>query len=309
MTYTVNQINAAVRNDVSAYISAVEAEYFSQLQTLANRFLCDKSKKILLLAGPSGSGKTTSAHILKDILKEQGISSHIISLDNFFLPLERMPRFEDGSYDFESVYSLDIAEIHTCFSELLTRGKTNIPFFDFMAGGRAQHTIPIELRAGDIAIVEGLHALNPVLSDNLPQDMLFKLYISLSAQVEDDLGNSVLTNRQMRFIRRLCRDAIYRNSLAENTLLMWPGVVRGEEQYLYPFKNAADYKLITFHAYEPCVFAKTAIELLSVVPKEHPQRQFIDQIINGLKSFEPIRHNLVPQKSLLREFIEGGKYS
>ncbi len=309
MNYTVDAINQAVQKDVKQFIAQVEETYHQQLQQLATQLIADKSKKILLLAGPSGSGKTTSAHILQDMLKQQGVNAHIISLDNFYLPPHRVPKLPDGSPDFESVYSLDVEDIHTCFADLLTKGRCDMPFFDFMAGARAKHTIPIELKSDDIAIVEGLHALNLVLSDNLPQEKLFKLYVSLSARVVDNDCRMVLTNRQMRFVRRLCRDYIYRNSTAENTLKMWPGVIHGEEKYLYPFKPIADCRFETFHPYEPGVFAKTAIDLLAGVPQEHPQREFIDTVVNGLRRFLSIEHDLIPQNSLIREFIEGGLYS
>ncbi len=309
MNYTVDAINQAVKKDIKQFIKQVEQEYHRQLQQLAMRLLADKSKKILLLAGPSGSGKTTSAHILQDMLKAQGVNAHIISLDNFYLPAHRLPKLPDGSPDFESVYSLDVEDIHTCFYDLLTKGRCDIPFFDFMAGARANHTIPIELKADDIAIVEGLHALNPILSDNLPQEKLFKLYVSLSARVVDAQGAMVLTNRQMRFVRRLCRDYVFRNSSAENTLKMWPGVIHGEEKYLYPFKSIADCRFETFHPYEPGVFAKTAIDLLAGVPQEHPQREFIDTVVKGLGSFLPVDSDNIPKNSLIREFAGGGLYS
>ncbi len=303
-----SKINSMALADPKALIDIAENQYDDELNGLVDRIIKNKDYKIVLLAGPSGSGKTTTAHIIKNKLTLAGKRAEVISLDHFFLPLEKMPIQENGEMDFESVYSLDIPQIHHCFNELIASGKTGIPTFNFMKGVRDDKLHSVDISGGGILIVEGLHALNPILTDELNDNNLFKIYISVNCTVFDDAGNRVLSSRQIRLLRRMSRDFLYRNTDAVGTLKLWTSVVKGEEKYLYCFKDTADVKLVTFHSYEPCVFKKIIIELLKDLPKSADNYDYIMDAKKALERFVSIETDLVPETSLIREFILGGAY-
>jgi len=300
-------INNMALTNPEKLIQSSDEQYDSELNDLVDKIIGNKDYKIVLLAGPSGSGKTTTAHIVKNKLIDAGKDAEVVSLDHFFLSMDKMPLQENGEKDFESVYSLDIPEIHRCFSELISVGKTDIPVFNFNIAARdGRHSI--DLSEGGILIVEGLHALNPLLTDELNQNNLFKIYISVNRTVVDDNGNKLLSSRQLRLIRRMSRDYLYRNTGALKTLKFWTSVVKGEEKYLYCFKDIADIKLSTFHSFEPCIFRNIIIDLLRDLPESADNYDYVMEAKKALERFVPIDLNLVPETSLIKEFIPGGVY-
>ncbi|MDD4699757.1 MAG: nucleoside kinase [Oscillospiraceae bacterium] len=307
MNYTVSEINSELKASPGQFIDIAEKAYHKRIADLATTIKSDSNNKIIMLAGPSGSGKTTTAHILCYYLEELNIKTHVISLDNFYQPINKMPLDEKGNPDFESVHSLDIKEIHRSFEDLINTGACSIPRFDFKVAKRSEKRIQIELEDNGLAIVEGIHALNPLLFENLPREKLFKLYISITSTLNED-GQQLLTGRQMRLIRRIVRDSVYRNSSAENTLKMWPNVLLGEEKYLYQFKKTADYKFDTFHGYEPAVLKDRILELLEKVPTDSEHCSYVKDINYGLKDVVSISQDFVPINSLIREFISGGMF-
>lgn len=308
--FTVNilsSINSMALTDPNGLIEIAEKQYDVELNEVADRIIKNKNYKIVLLAGPSGSGKTTTAHIIKDKLIKAGKKAQVVSLDHFFLPMDKMPLQENGEKDFESVYSLDIPEIHRCLDELIKNGRTNIPVFSFQSLSNNEK-LAIDISNDGILIIEGLHALNPILTNELNNNNLLKIYISVNRVVTDDNGNRLLSSRQLRLIRRMSRDFLYRNTSALGTLKLWTSVVKGEEKYLYCFKNSADIKLFTFHSFEPCVFKNIIIELLKELPKNADNYEYIMDAKKSLEKFVSIDTRLVPESSLIREFIPGGIY-
>lgn len=302
-----SKINNLALNEPEKLIENAEKQYDDELNELVNKIIANNDYKIILLAGPSGSGKTTTAHIIKNKLINSGKDAEVVSLDHFFLPMEKMPLQENGDKDFESVYSLDIPEIHRCFEELITNGKTVIPNFNFKSASREDGHL-IDISDGGILIVEGLHALNPILTNELNQNNLFKIYISVNQTVIDDNGNRLLSSKQIRLIRRMSRDYLYRNTNAERTLKLWTAVVKGEEKFLYCFKDTADIKLITFHSFEPCIFKNIIVDLLKNLPITADNYEYIMSAKKALERFVSLDLNLVPETSLIREFIPGGAY-
>ena len=302
-----SKINNMASTDPIALIETAERQYDEELTDLVEEIIKNKDYKIILIAGPSGSGKTTTAHILKNKLIKSGKNAQVVSLDNFFLSLDKMPLQENGEKDFESVYSLDIPEIHRCFDELIENGKTTIPIYDFVSTSRDEQHL-IDISDGGILIVEGLHALNPILTDELNKNSLFKIYISVNRMVIDDNGNRLLSSRQLRLIRRMSRDSLYRNTGALGTLKLWTSVVKGEEKYLYCFKDTADVKLFTFHSFEPCIFKNIIINLLQDLPETADNYDYIMETKKGLEKFVSIDPELIPETSLIREFISGGAF-
>ncbi len=305
---TDNVINELSKNSLSDFVLACEKRYDEQLCRLANLFVGSKEYKIVLLAGPSGSGKTTTARKLTEKIKEGGKNALYVSLDDFFLNRENLPKLPNGETDFESVYTLDIAEIRKCFSLLLSGKEAFIPHFDFLAGKRA----PDKARSftageNDIIIVEGLHAINPELTNGIDAfggKGFYKLFVNPDSQIYREDGTKALKRRTLRMIRRMIRDYYFRGSSIENTLNMWEGVCREEIQNIIPFKDSADTVIDTTHFYEPCIYHHYLLPIIKeskVTREEHKQK--IKELISCLDGFYDAPCEVVPKDSMIREFI------
>ena len=308
MKLTVSRINNEVNNNLADFISRCEKRYREEIGAIVDSIKNDDSKKIIMIAGPSGSGKTTTAHILCERLELIGKTTSVVSLDDFYLNRENAPLDEEGNPDFETVHSLDIPEINRCFEQVLETGVSMMPVFDFVTGKRKEERKKVDISGGGLLIVEGLHALNPLLSEQLPKENIFKIYISVSTSIFDDDMSVLLTSRQMRLIRRMSRDSIYRNTTPQQTYDMWERVFLGEQKYLYGFKPTADRIIATLHDYEPCIFKDRVLSLLSLISPESEDYEYVLSTINALEKFVSADESAVPEDSLIREFIKGGKY-
>ncbi len=293
---------SVTEEDAESLIVKTEKNYEKIIETICEKVNSDSEKKIIMLAGPSGSGKTTTANKIKEKLESMGHKAFTVSLDDFYKNKGEGPKNEDGTYDFECVEALDLELIHKCLGELITSSESELPVFDFMTGRRSEKTNKIRLEKDDVIIVEGLHALNPRISDALPRENLFEIYISVASRFYD--GEEILLNkRNLRFIRRMVRDFQFRNSPVENTYSLWIQVMAGEDKYLFPYKDNADMIFNTTHAYEPCVFKTVATHLLSSVEKDSRNYDNAQMLISALSKFPTIDAALVPENSLLREFL------
>ncbi len=302
MKYTVEQINNAAASNVEQLILGEEERYHNKLRELAKVIKNDANSRIIMLAGPSGSGKTTSASLLSGYLTELGTPTQVVSLDDFYLEWEKQPQNADGTPDFESVYGLDVNEINHCFEELVASEQSFMPIYDFKRSCRAAERKNISVKGGGAVIIEGLHALNPILYESIPREKIFKIYISVSSEVYDN-DTEVIAGGRIRFLRRLLRDETHRNSTTERTLELWKKVMFGEAKYLVPFKNSADFKIDTFHSYELGVYRQRAERMLNSVSKLSAHYEFSQRVLKGIKEFGEIPVSFVPQKSLLREFV------
>lgn len=307
MMNSIDKINRLAQENPLELIALSEEKYKKEIIKIIDRTLENKHCRILLLAGPSGSGKTTTAHILEEGFKKRGVDAEVVSLDNFYLDVLKVPKLENGQPDFETVYALDIPEIHRCFEELLTNEKTNIPIFDFAKKGRAEYR-EIDIENHGIIIIEGLHAINPELTKNLPTDSWLSVYISPNCSVIGSDGKKLLSSRMLRLARRMSRDFLYRNTTAAETLKLWTSVTEGEEKYLYCFKSTADILLKTFHSFEPCIFKDIVVKLLENLPLDTENYEYAMKTKNALEQFESLPFSLVPETSLIREFIEGSRF-
>ncbi len=308
MKNTVSYINDAIIKDAKDFVQRCDRIYHNKLDALAQRLKENKNIKIVMIAGPSGSGKTTTSHLLSDTLKNKGITAQILSLDNFYLNREQLPLNDDGTYDVETVYSLDLKLLEGCLSQLIEKKSCKAPVFDFNTSSRSDKTLDITLKDNGLLIVEGLHALNPLLYEKLPKNAVFKLFISVASDVLSNDGSVLLSGEQMRFCRRMTRDSIYRNSTPSNTIKMWRDVCQGEKKWIVPFINEADETIDTYHAYENCLFRTRSLEMLCDLSKGLRDSIYVDKIADGIKLFEKLDINILPQDSLLREFVEGGKF-
>ena len=306
MINTISKINNAIITDPKGFIKSVETEYHSQIEQVAQRCV-DGNIKIIMLAGPSGSGKTTTAHILRDYIRDKGHYCEVVSLDDFYLDKSKMPLDSNGKPDFESVYSLNLPEFKNCLLNLQTKGEAYLPIYDFKTGSKPKAKY-LDIKDGGIVIVEGLHALNPIMLENTDTSLVLKIYISVNTPLLYDDNSVALTSRLMRLIRRTCRDALYRGSDISRTLELWTGVTEGERKYLYAFKDTADVKISTFHSFEPAVFKNNILNMLKTLNPNCENYDYIIKSRDVLEQIEPLPFELLPQDSLIREFVPGGKY-
>ena len=295
-------INEMASADPCGLVADVETAYQEVILEIAKQ-VQDCGCRIIMLAGPSSSGKTTTSHMLTRYLGEMGIRSVTISLDDFFLGAGKAPVLPNGRFDYESIEALDLPMMEACLEDLIFRNQCLMPVFNFEKSQREETFREVALAPHDVVVVEGIHALNPRVSRNLPQDKIFKIYISVKQGISN-LHGEVISAREIRFIRRLVRDYNFRSSSPENTLTMWKDVCRGEDIYIQPFKRGADVTINSIHLYEPCIFKAMALPLLRKVGSDHESYPLVERLANALEQFASISPDLIPQDSMLLEFVK-----
>ena len=299
--YTAEIINGMSSNPES-FVAECSENYISSVREVAKTVYENEKIKIVMLAGPSSSGKTTTASLLSREFERMGGKAYIVSLDDFYLSRsEGYPVDENGEPDYECVEALDIELMHSCLNELIENGESRLPVFDFTTGERNDGVKHIVLNDKDVLIVEGLHALNPVITDTLDENSLYRIYVSVSSRIYDENGESFLSKRNLRFIRRMLRDYLFRAMPVEGTFELWKSVTRGEDRYLFPFEENADVKLNSFHPCEPCVIGAKALPLLKDI-NDAEYREKANELISKLELFNSVDCSLLPRDCLLREF-------
>lgn len=304
----ISEINNIVSINEMATLSPEELIEFSernfrlQVENVASKVAALSGNRLVMLAGPSSSGKTTTAELLSKDLIKNGRGAKVISLDDFYKDQNEKIFFEDGTPDFETVKSLDTEKIKECLSNITEKGECLLPRFSFVTGMREKEPVHLTLEKDEVVIVEGLHALNPVITDSLESEKLTKLYVSVSSRIMNQNG-VFLSKRDIRFIRRMVRDYLFRNSGVDYTFYLWNGVRKGEDRYLFPFRPLADIKIDSFHSYEMCVLKETALSLLSHIEKDSPYFERSKKLFEKLSQFVSIEKEKMPESSLLREFI------
>ena len=307
MSYQLQEINRRIDQDVNGFLEECDAQYAEKVSQAADAILANLPlSPIVLLSGPSGSGKTTTALKIEEELERRGVLSHTISLDNYFKTLnpKTVPRTADGSIDFESPKCLDMDLLNAHFSKL-SKGETIVvPHFEFARQMRNdQMGTPLRLGKNEVAIFEGIHALNDDCAGRNPAAMC--LYISARSDVleGEDLR---FKGTWMRLTRRAVRDYNFRGTGVAETLDMWANVRRGEKLYISPYKHRANYIFDSSLPYEVSVMKNYAKPMLEAVPEENARRSELLDLIHGFDHFLPIDPDLVPPASLIREFIGGG---
>lgn len=301
-----SRINEQAKTAPATLIAEAEASYHDKVAYVAER-VCADGTRVILLAGPSGSGKTTTANLIADAIRAKGHTSIVVSLDDFYRDTTspQYPKLPDGRPDYESAWALDLPALAECIRQILSGEPFRIPRYDFKVG-RADPaaTRRLDPMTDGCVIIEGLHALNPEITAHLPQSGILKMFVSVSTNLCGE-GGRLLSGRKLRFLRRLVRDRLYRGTDAARTLKIWQNVLDGEDKYLYPYKETADLAFDTFHPFEPGVMRDYALEALDC---DLPQSEYIRIVLHALSQIEPIDPALVPQNSLIREFIPGGIY-
>lgn len=296
-------INKKVLDNPQDFIEECEERYQEIINSIVEKINSEKGREIVMLAGPSSAGKTTTARRIKESLEKSGVKTYVLSLDDFYLNRDDIPYLPDGSQDYETVYALDLECLEKELNALLRGERVKSPIYDFTTGRRSENLFnEIVLGKEDVVIIEGLHALNPIITDKVQGNVL-KVYINVSSRIYDKDGNTILNKRNLRFVRRMVRDYKYRDSTVENTCRLWKNVTRGEDEYLFPYRDNADIKANTIHFYEPCVLKHQALKMIGDSTVSDKYREHILTLVNALKQFNDIDEKFVPENSLLREFL------
>ena len=304
--FFLKDVNDAAENPKMA-IAKAESEYFNKVRLIAERVSENENIKIVLLAGPSGSGKTTTANLVADAIRMNGESVLVVSLDDFYRSQDdrEYPRLANGGLDYECPEALNLPALTETLRKIASDESFEIPKYNFKEG-KTTGTAKYPPLAHGCVIIEGLHALNPKISELLPKEKILKVFVSVSTNINDETGERIISGRKIRFIRRLVRDSIYRASGAERTLSLWHGVLVAEDVYLYPYKSEADVAFDTFHIFELGALAHFAKPL---IPKSLAERdKYANTVLKAIESVKEIDSSLIPSTSLIREFIPGGIY-
>lgn len=288
----------------AALIAEGERIYAEQLEAAAERIYAERSERpVVLISGPSGSGKTTSASRIQALLKAKGCETHTISMDDYFLPQSEneKARDENGNIDYESPYRLDIPLFREHLEKLARCERIDIPSFDFARQERGEG-MPLKRNEGDLVILEGIHALNPLVTGD-SESYTNCVYVSVRTRLDDGDGN-LLHPSKIRLMRRLMRDKLYRGRSLRETLEFFKSVERGENLYIMPFKSRANFDIDTFIQFEPLVYRDILLPEMESAAEDC--REFYDdfeEIRRFLMMLSPVDRELVPENSLVREFI------
>ena len=262
--------------------------------------------RIVLISGPSSSGKTTFSKRLSVQLMANGLKPYPVSLDNYFLDREHTPKDENGDYDFESLYALDLDYFNQQLQDLLTGKEVMLPKFNFTTGKRESDK-KLKLDENMILILEGIHALNPELASHIPDEEKYRIYVSALTTIQLDDHNNIPTTDN-RLLRRIVRDYKYRNYSAEETISRWPSVRRGEDKWIFPYQENADAMFNSALLFELAVIKDVAEPILRKVPEDCPEYSEAYRLSKFLSYIKSIPSREIPPTSLLREFLGGSSF-
>ena len=303
---TVYRLNKKIREPKGEkeLILISEALHEKKIAQIADKIKEHGNVRMVLIAGPSSSGKTTFAGKLGMSLKINGIKPVTISVDNYFVERVDNPKDEHGNYDFECIEALDLDLFNSQLVDLLNGKEVALPTFNFTTGTKEYRGNTLKLKDDEILIIEGIHCLNDRLTSLIPQENKFKVYISDLTVLNIDYYNRISTT-DTRLIRRIVRDYQFRNYTAEHTLKTWYSVNRGEQKNIFPYQEEAHVMFNSSIVYELAVLKKYAMPLLEEIPESSREYSEARRLIALLKYFENMDDSLIPNNSLLREFIGG----
>ena len=304
----IHRINAEARSNPEDFVRTVEKLFHNDIQLIVDRIMDIPVKHhIIFLSGPSSSGKTTTGKKIDEAFRKKGCHTIMVSMDDFYLGKEFIRRLPDGKYDFESIEALDIPLMKKCVQLMATTGECDIPVYDFPNSRRSGKTRHLELRDDSVVIIEGIHALNPIFDDAINREFVSKVYVAVKQGVKSS-EDYVLSNRDVRLVRRIVRDNLFRGASTQNLIEMWSDVIEGEQKNIRPYRYNSDFTLNTIHIYEPCIMRNYALELLATVDPESDAGKVAERLSSSLRRFVSIDSSVVPENSLMREFIGGGLY-
>ena len=305
---TVGDFNQAIdAGHATDIINISEALQEKKLAKIAEEIASREGVKLVLLAGPSSSGKTTSCKRLSIQLAVNGLKPLQISLDDYFVDRDKTPKDENGEFDFESIYALNLDLLNEQFNALFRGEEVELPKYDFPSGKSVKSGKKLKLEPNNVLVVEGIHALNPELTAHVPEEQIFRVYASALTTILLDNHNYIPTTDN-RLLRRIIRDYKYRGVSAQETIRRWPSVRSGENKWIFPFQENADAMLNTAMLYELSVLKMQAEPLLQQVPENCEEFAEAYRLLKFLKYFKGIPYNNLPPTSLLREFLGGSSF-
>lgn len=293
-------LNSRVNTNPRLLISESEQHYRNEVNDACDKIIASGSS-IVLLSGPSASGKTTTAINLVKRFNQLGVGGVVVSLDDFFKNIEDYPVTETGDKDYESIFALDLQSLNRCLSELINNKSSVFPTFDFEKQRRSEKTRTVDISNGEIVVIEGIHALNPILVERLPENDIIKVYVGL--RKEYNLANGeMLKTLDIRIIRRIIRDYNFRGYSAERTIDAWAGIIKGEGKWIKPYKENANILIDSTFDYEPCVYLAKIKQLLDI-GNAGMQAETLEYLCHKLSYFNSVSAEYIPDDSMLREFI------
>lgn len=306
---TIGDLNDAVDKGMTTpLINLSEALQEKKIARIADTIADRRDDvRMVLIAGPSSSGKTTTCKRLSIQLLASGLRPVPISLDDYFVDREKTPKAANGDYDFESLYALDLPLLNSQMNALFAGDEVELPKYNFQTGRSERSGQRLRLGKDDVLVVEGIHALNPELTSQVPDSRKFRVYASALTSILIDLHNYVPTTDN-RLLRRIIRDYKYRGVSAQETIRRWPSVRAGESKWIFPYQENADAMFNTAMLFELAVIKTQAEPLLELVPENCEEYSEACRLLKFLKYFRPIPYKTVPQTSLLREFLGGSSF-
>ena len=305
---TVGDFNQAIEaGHATDIINISEALQEKKLAKIAEDIAQRKGVKLVLLAGPSSSGKTTSCKRLSIQLAVNGLKPLQISLDDYFVDRDKTQKYENGEYDFDSIYALNLDVLNDQFNALFRGEEVDLPKYDFPSGKSIKSGKKLKLEPSNVLVVEGIHALNPELTAHIPEEQIYRVYASALTTILLDNHNYIPTTDN-RLLRRIIRDYKYRGVSAQETIHRWPSVRAGENKWIFPFQENADAMLNTAMLYELSVLKMQVEPLLQQVPENCEEYAEAYRLLKFLKYFKGIPYNNLPPTSLLREFLGGSSF-
>ena len=306
---TIGDLNETIMNGYSSELIQIsEALQEKKIARIADEIAQRKGIKLVLIAGPSSSGKTTTCKRLSVQLAVNGIHPVGISLDDYFLDRDKTPRDEKGDYDFEHLHALNLPLLNEQLTALFRGDEVELPRYNFQKGMSEWSGKKLQLKGNEVLVVEGIHALNPELTSEIPNDQIFRVYASALTTILLDNHNYVPTTDN-RLLRRIIRDYKYRGVNAQETIRRWPSVRAGENKWIFPFQENADAMFNTAMLFELAVIKSQAEPLLEQVPEDSKEYSEAYRLLKFLRYIRPIPETQIPPTSLLREFLGGSSFN
>ena len=305
---TVGDLNEAIeRGHSTTLIQLSEALQEKKIAIVADQIAHRPGVKMVLIAGPSSSGKTTTCKRLSIQLAINGLKPVPISLDDYFVNREETPRDESGDYDFEHLHALNLELLNDQMNALLRGEEVELPRYNFQQGQSEWSGRRLQLKGNEVLVVEGIHALNPELMAQVPQNQIYRVYASALTTILLDNHNYIPTTDN-RLLRRIVRDYKYRGVSAQETIRRWPSVRKGENRWIFPFQENADAMFNSAMLFELAVIKQQAEPLLEQVPEKCVEHAEAYRLLKFLRYIRPIPMDQIPPTSLLREFLGGSSF-
>ena len=306
---TIGDLNEVIMDGhSSSLIQISEALQEKKIAKIADEIAQRKGIKLVLIAGPSSSGKTTTCKRLSVQLAVNGIKPVNISLDDYFLDRDKTPKDEKGDYDFEHLHALNLPLLNEQLTALFNGEEVELPRYNFQKGCSEWSGKKLQLKGNEVLVVEGIHALNPELTSEIPNEQIFRVYASALTTILLDNHNYVPTTDN-RLLRRIIRDYKYRGVDAQETIRRWPSVRAGENKWIFPFQENADAMFNTAMLFELAVIKSQAEPLLEQVPENSKEYAEAYRLLKFLRYIRPIPETQIPPTSLLREFLGGSSFN